>query len=210
VFSVVLTHSLSEVDMSIADPSLDLKSADTSVDLDMAVLAGYMAEFDTVDAVLEAARKCRDAGFSRWDVHTPFPIHGMDEAMAIKPTILPWMVLGMGLTGLTGGLIMQWWMNAVDYPFIISGKPYWSLPANIPVIFECTVLFSAFTSVFGMFLLNKLPCLYNPLLKSERFRRATDDRFFVVIDSTDPKFDEVGTPQFLQSLHPLSVEQVID
>lgn len=196
--------------MTVADPSVDLKSADVSLDLEVPVLAGYLAEFETVDAVVEAARKCRDAGFSKWDVHAPFPIHGMDEAMGIKPTILPWLVLMGGLSGLTGGLLMQWWMNAVDYQYIISGKPMWSLPANIPVIFECTVLCSAFTSVFGMFLLNKLPCMYNPLFKSERFRRATDDRFFVVIDSADPKFDEVGTPKFLQSLHPVAVEQVVD
>jgi hypothetical protein len=159
---------------------------------------------------MHAAQKCRDAGFTRWDVHTPFPVHGMDEAMGIRPTILPWLVLSGGLFGLFGGMLMQWWMNAFDYPFIISGKPFWSLPANVPVIFECTVLCSAFTSVFGMFLLNKLPCLYNPLFKSERFKRATDDRFFIAIDATDPKFDEVGTPKFLQGLHPLAVEPVVD
>lgn len=196
--------------MSIANPSVDLKSADASLDLDAPVLAGFLAEYETVDAVMEAARKCRDAGFSRWDVHTPFPVHGMDEAMGVKPTILPWMVLGGGLFGLTGGLAMQWWMNAIDYQYIISGKPYWSLPANIPVIFECIVLCSAFTAVFGMFMLNKLPCLYNPLFKSQRFKRATDDRFFIVIDASDPKFDEAGTPRFLQGTHPVAVEQVID
>lgn len=196
--------------MTVADPSVDLKSTDVSVDLEFPVLAGYLAEFETVDSVAEAARKCRDAGFTKWDVHTPFPVHGMDEAMAIKPTILPWMVLGGGLFGLSGGLVMQWYMNAVDYQYLISGKPMWSLPANIPVIFECTVLCAAFTAVFGMFMLNKLPCLYNPLFKSERFKRASDDRFFVVIDSADPKFDEVGTPRFLQSLKPVAIEQVID
>lgn len=196
--------------MTVADPSVDLKSTDVSVDLDVPVLVGYLAEFETVDSVAEAARKCRDAGFTKWDVHTPFPVHGMDEAMAIKPTILPWMVLGGGLFGLSGGLVMQWYMNAVDYQYLISGKPMWSLPANIPVIFECTVLCAAFTAVFGMFMLNKLPCLYNPLFKSERFKRASDDRFFVVIDSADPKFDEVGTPRFLQSLKPVAIEQVVD
>jgi hypothetical protein len=196
--------------MTVADPSIDLRSTDTSVDVEAPVLAGFLAEFETVNDVIDAARKCRDAGFTKWDVHTPFPVHGMDEAMGIKPTILPWLVLCGGLFGLTGGLVMQWWMNAVDYQYLISGKPMWSLPANVPVIFECTVLCSAFTAVFGMFMLNKLPCLYNPLFKSERFKRATDDRFFVVIDSADPKFDEVGTPRFLQSLKPVAVEQVVD
>ncbi|MFN4243256.1 MAG: DUF3341 domain-containing protein [Tepidisphaerales bacterium] len=196
--------------MTLANPSVDLKSTDVSVDTEPSYLVGFMAEFDNVDDLAEAARKCRDAGFTKWDVHTPFPVHGMDEAMGIRPTVLPWLVLAGGLFGLSGGVAMQWWMNAVDYQYLISGKPIWSLPANIPVVFECTVLCAAFTATIGMFLLNKLPCLYNPLLKSERFRRVTDDRFFIVIDAADPKFDEVGTPRFLQSLKPLAIEQVVD
>ena len=139
---------------------------------------------------MKAAHGVRNAGFTRWDVHSPFPIHGIDAAMGIKPTVLPWLVLGGGLSGLIGGLLLQWYVNAYDYQFMISGKPFWSLPANIPVIFECTVLLSALTAVFGMLALNQLPMHYNPLLKSERFRRVTNDRFFIVIDASDPKFDE--------------------
>lgn len=174
------------------------------------VLAGYLAEFENVDAILAAAIKVRDAGFKHWDVHSPFPIHGIDEAMGIKPTILPWLVLGGGLAGLLGGLVMQWWMNAVDYAFFISGKPLFSLPAFIPVVFECTIAGAAFTAVFGMLFLNRLPMLYNPLFKSERFRRATNDRFFIVIDSDDARFDEAGTREFLQSLNPTALERVED
>src|SRR5437667_3776666 len=133
------------------------------------VLAGHFAEFDNVDAVMSAAEKVRDAGYRRWDVHSPFPIHGIDDAMNIRPTILPWLVLGGGLFGLGGGLLMQWYMMAYDYKYMISGKPYFSLPAFIPVIFECTILAAALTAVFGMLLLNKLPLLYNPLFKSGRF-----------------------------------------
>jgi hypothetical protein len=173
-------------------------------------LAGYLAEFGDVDTVMRAAEVVRDAGFTRWDVHSPFPIHGMDEAMGIRPTILPWLVLGGGLAGLGGALLMEWWMNAFDYGYMVSGKPLFSLPAFIPIMFEGTVLIASLTAVFGMLLLNKLPMLYNPLFKSDRFRRVTNDRFFVVIDATDPKFDEVETEQLLRSLNPIAIEQVED
>ena len=184
-------------------------------------LAAVLAEFDNVDDVMRAARTVRDAGYTKWDVHTPFPMHGIDAAMGIKMTVLPWIVLAGGLTGLFGGLLLTWWTNASNiptpfmsnlqgYPFMISGKPVWSLPANIPVIFETTVLFSALTAVFGMLIMNKLPMHYNPLFKSDRFRRATDDRFFVVIDSRDPKFDEDQVTTLLQGLQPVSLEKVED
>src|SRR5262245_50901851 len=99
-------------------------------------LAGLLAQFEDVDSVMSAARHLRDAGYSRWDVHSPCPIHGMDEAMGIRPTILPWLVLVAGLMGLVGGLLLQWYTNAFDYPFYVSGKPLISLPAWIPVMFE--------------------------------------------------------------------------
>ena len=117
-------------------------------------LYGVMAEFDDVTTLCNAADKVRDAGYTKWDCHTPFPVHGLDDLMGIKFTKLPWVVLIMGLTGCSLAVLMQWWMNAVDYPYDISGKPQWSLPANIPVIFEMTVLFSAFTAFFGMWIAN--------------------------------------------------------
>jgi hypothetical protein len=175
-----------------------------------AKLVGLMAQFDTVDGVMAAAKRLRDAGFSRWDVHSPFPIHGIDAAMGIRPTILPWLVMGGGLTGLVGGLLLVWFTNAFDYPLYISGKPLFSLPANIPVIFEVTVLLAALTAVFGMIGLNGLPRLYNPLFKSGRFRRVTSDRFFIVIDATDPKFDAEGTRELLGLLGAQAVESVED
>jgi hypothetical protein len=173
-------------------------------------LVGLLAEYESVDAVLKAAGKVRKAGFTRWDVHSPFPIHGIDHVMGIRPTVLPWLVLGGGLSGLIGGLVLQWYCNAYDYPVIISGKPFWSLPANIPVIFECTVLLSALTAVFGMFSLNGLPKLYNPLFKSERFLRVTDDRFFIVIDASDRRFDEAETTRLLQDSGAVAIERIED
>ncbi len=161
-------------------------------------LAGVLAEFNNVDDVLQAAENVREAGYTRWDVHTPFPVHGMDHAMGIRPTILPWLVLGAGLTGMSLGLWLQWYSNAHDYPIFISGKPLISLPAWIPVTFELTILFSALTAVFGMLFLNGLPRLYNPLFHSTRFRRVTNDRMFVVIDAADPIFDREKTEEFLK------------
>jgi hypothetical protein len=173
-------------------------------------LVGFTAEFDNVDATMSAARKVRAAGYKVWDVHSPFPMHGIDAIIGIRPTILPWIVLCAGCTGTTCALLMQWWMNAFDYKLMISGKPFFSLPANVPIIFELTVLFSALTAVFGMLALNRLPSLYSPLFKSARFRRVTNDRFFILIDSADRQFDAVKTAEFLQTLNPLSVERVED
>jgi Protein of unknown function (DUF3341) len=186
------------------------ETAEASVDVEPVELVGVLAEYKDVDAIMTAAQGVRNAGFTRWDVHSPFPIHGIDAVMGIKPTILPWLVLGGGLSGLTGGLVLQWYCNAYDYAFMISGKPFWSLPANIPIIFECTVLLSALTAVFGMLALNQLPMHYNPLLKSDRFRRATSDRFFVVIDASDPKFEEAETTGLLQRLGAMAIERVED
>ena len=186
------------------------ESTQAELESDQEILAGYLAEFDNVDAVIAAAEKVRDSGFRLWDVHSPFPIHGIDDAMGIRPTILPWLVLGGGLAGLIAGLVLQVWTMGIDYPYLISGKPLISMPAFIPVIFETTIAGAAFTAVFGMLLLNKLPLHYNPLLKSDRFRRVTNDRFFIVIDATDPAFDEVKTREFLAALNPIAVESYED
>ncbi len=183
-------------------------------------LWGVLAEFADVDSVAAAAGKVREAGYEAWDVHSSFPIHGIDRVRGTSPTILPWIVLIGGLTGLAFGVILTWYTNAQSadtpiaawegYPFIISGKPIWSLPANIPVIFETTVLFSALACVFGMAILNRLPMLYHPLFQYERFTRATDDKFFIVIESRDEKFDLNETTQLLESLGAAAVEPVKD
>lgn len=184
--------------------SVDLPEVDTPR------LLALMAEFKDVDGVMLAARKVRNAGYTIWDVHSPFPIHGIDKAMGIQATILPWLVLGGGLVGLVSGLALTIWTMAIDYPYLISGKPLNSLPAFIPVVFELTILVAALTAVFGMLGLNKLPMLFNPLLCNERFRRVTDDRFFVLIDCNDPKFDEAATQALLESTDPVLVERVED
>jgi len=167
-----------------------------------------LAEFETTDALLEAAEAVRDAGFARWDAHTPFVVHGLDEAMGIRSSILPYIVAIGGFTGCLVGIGLQWWTNAVDYPFLISGKPLFSLPANIPIAFEMTILFAAITALVGMLALNGLPRHHHPLFSSENFRRVTDDRFFISIDASDPLFDREKTRELLEGLNPSSLEEV--
>ncbi len=177
---------------------------------DVGPLWGFVVEFETVDALLAAAERVRDAGFTKWDAHTPFPVHGLNDAMGIRHTRLPLVVLASGATGAGLALLMQWWMNAHDYKLIVSGKPYFSLPANIPIVFELTVLLSALAAFIGMLAFNNLPMFYHPILKSGRYRRVTTDRFLIVIESADPKFDETRTAQFLETLGGSAVERVED
>jgi len=169
---------------------------------------GYLVSFASVEQLLQAAARVRDAGYTRWDAHTPFVVHGLDKAMGIRPTILPYLVFGGGLTGAACGILLQWFTNAHDYPFLISGKPIFSLPANIPVAFETTVLFSAITALVGMLALNLLPQLSHPLHGSRSFKRATDDRFFISIEARDPIFDPAATRELLESLGGSAVEEV--
>jgi hypothetical protein len=159
-----------------------------------------MVEFEDVDSFVDAAERIRDAGYSLWDAHSPFPIHAVEPAMGLRRTILPFIVLGGGVTGASLGILMQWWMNAYDYPLNISGKPLWSIPANIPVIFELTILLSALSAVFGMLALNKLPELSHPVFSSTRFKRVTTDRFFITVEAQDPVFDHKRTQALLESL----------
>ena len=173
-----------------------------------APLWGILAEFTTVDVLLAAAEQVRDAGFQQWDAHAPFPVHGLNDAMGIKQTKLPLFVLGGGLTGGSLALLMQWWMNAINYKYLISGKPYFSVPANIPILFELTVLFSALGAFGGMLAFNALPQYHHPLFRSERFRRATQDRFFISIEASDPKFEPGRVRDFLECLGSIHVELV--
>lgn len=170
---------------------------------------GYLVEFDNVDDLIAGAETVRDAGYSSWDAHTPFVVHGLDAAMGIKPTVLPMIVFVGGAAGTSAGILMQWWMNAVDYPFEISGKPLFSLPAFIPVAFETTILFAAITTLLGMLALNKLPQHFHPLFTNKRFKRATDDRFFISIEAADPLFDREETRELLDGLEGgLGIEEV--
>lgn len=175
---------------------------------DGGVVHGVMAEFPTSAAVYHAAEQVRDAGFQKWDVFAPFPIHGIDEAIGMKRTKLPLIVAGGAITGITVALLMQFWMSAVDYPLMVQGKPYGAWEPFVPITFELGVLFSAFASLIGMLALNGLPRWNHPLLKSERFLRVSDDRFVIVIEAGDSKFQGSDTVSMLQGLGATNVELV--
>jgi hypothetical protein len=169
---------------------------------------GLLAEFPSADAILVAAAKVREARYTRWDCHTPFPVHGLDRAMALRASRVPWVSLVLGLAGAALAMLFQWWTSAVDYPLVISGKPLFSYPAFTPITFEVGVLGGVLGALFGMLGFNRLPQLYHPLFQSEHFERATDDAFFIAVESEDPKFDLERTRELLQGLGATHVEVV--
>jgi hypothetical protein len=169
---------------------------------------GIIAEFRTAASVLHAAEKVRDAGYRRWDVFTPFPVHGMDKAMGLKNSKVGWFSFIGGVIGYTTGMLMIWWMNAVDYRLVVGGKPMFSPYSAFPPSYELTILFGAFGSLGGMLFLNRLPRLYHPLLKNKRFALVTHDRFFVVIETDDPKFSETETRALLEKAGSRHIEMV--
>ena len=167
-----------------------------------------MAEFDTPADVLHAAERVRDEGFRNWDVFTPFPIHGMDGAMGLKNSIVGWFSFIGGCTGYTTGMLMIWFMNDVNYPIVIGGKPMFSPFAAFPPSYELTILFGSFGALLGMLFLNRLPRLHHPLLKNKRFALATHDRFYIVIEANDPRYSENETRKLLESLGSRHIELV--
>jgi hypothetical protein len=171
-------------------------------------LFGLLAEFATPAELYHACERVRDEGFTRWDAHTPFPVHGLEHAMGLRRSPLPWIVLATGLAGAAVGFGLQWWVHASAYPLVISGKPYFAWPAYIPITFEVSVLFAALGAVLGMLALNRLPMHYHPLFRSKVFERVTDDAFFISIESWDPRFDSSGTRTLLESLGARNVELV--
>lgn len=169
---------------------------------------GVLAEFHTPAEVYHAAEKVRDAGYAQWDVYSPFPIHGMEEAMGIKRTILPLVVGGAAITGVGFSLFMQWYITAFDYQMLVQGKNWNSWEPWVPVLFELGVLFSAFASLFGMLILNGLPRWHHPLMKKLRFLKSSDDKFILAIEAADPKFDQNRTWDMVKQLGAKHVEWV--
>ena len=163
---------------------------------------GLGAEFDTVAEIMVAAEKVRDLGFKRWDVHTPFPVHGMDKAMGLGKSWLSLPVLIGGATGTLTAALLTFIPSWGIYPVIVHGKPWdWkTLPAYIPIFFELTVLLAAFATVFSLMAMNQLPKWYHPVFNWERFKRASDDGFFLVVEARDPKFSETRTRELLESI----------
>ncbi len=167
-----------------------------------------LARFDGTRDLLKAAAAMRGEGYQKYDVHSPFPIHGMDDAMGLGRSPIGYIVGVMGSIGLVAALGLQWWTSAVDYPLVISGKPFFSYQAFVPVTFALTVLLSAFGAFFGMLAFNQLPQLYHTLFNSKLFEKVSDDGFFVSIDTRDKKYNEAETRKFLESIGGKQIEVV--
>ena len=177
---------------------------------DSAHAYGLIAEFDAPATIMHAAEKVRDAGYSRWDVFTPFAIHGMDKAMGLKNSKVGWFTFCGGVSGYTLGMLMIWYMNGHNYAITVGGKPMFSPMAAFPPSYELAILLGAFGSLFGMLFLNRLPRLHHPLLKHKRFSKVTHDKFFLVIECSDPKFSDTETRKLLETLGSRHIEVVED
>ncbi|MBW7896621.1 MAG: DUF3341 domain-containing protein [Opitutaceae bacterium] len=159
---------------------------------------GMIATFDTAAEIYHAAQLVRDAGYKHWDCITPCPVHGLDGAMGLRRSIVPRISLIGGIIGFCTGMTLIWWTGAVDYPLIVGGKPYFSPLFAFPVSYELTILFTAFATIIGMFVLNRLPQHYHPVLKYDDIGRGLDDKFFVVIEARDPRFNPDNTKALLE------------
>ena len=170
---------------------------------------GLMAEFVDPDDLVEAAGRAHAEGYRQMDAYTPFPVHGLAEALGVRHTVrLPVLVLIGGILGGAGGFALQYWISVIDYPLNIGGRPYNSWPAFIPVTFETTILLAAFAAVFGMLALNGLPQPYHPVFNVPRFELASRSHFFLCIEAADPKFDPEETLRFLERLSGREVADV--
>jgi hypothetical protein len=163
-------------------------------------LYGIMAEFDSATQLVDAARQVRDAGYSKTDAFTPFPLHEIDEALGIKRSILPYLCFAGGITGLLSGLGLTYFVHVIDYPIIVGGRPHFSLPAFIPPTYELTILFASFTAVFGMLFLNGLPRPYHPVFNVPRFALASREKFFLIVETADPNFEYEKTRELMNGL----------
>ena len=161
---------------------------------------GLVAAFDTTPDFYHACEQVRDAGFSQWDALTSFPVHGLDAAMGLRRSKVPRFSLIGGITGFCTGMSLIFWTGAIEYPLIVGGKPYFSPMFAFPISYELTILFTAFATIIGMFVLNKLPMHYHPVMKAPQFVRASDDRFYIVIEANDPKFNPAQTRSLLEQI----------
>ncbi|MDZ7289038.1 MAG: DUF3341 domain-containing protein [candidate division KSB1 bacterium] len=171
-------------------------------------LYGLMAEFETAEELVAAARRAHAEGYREMDAYSPFPIEGLAEAMHVPRNPLPRIVLLGGIIGCLVGFLMQYYAAVIDYPLNVGGRPFNSWPSFIPITFEVTILIAAFSAVLGMFALNGLPMPHHPVFNVPRFEQASQDRFFLCIETQDPKFDPTTTKHFLEELHPFGVYEV--
>jgi hypothetical protein len=169
---------------------------------------GLIATFDTPGAVYHAAEAVRDAGYRKWDCISPFPIHGIDKAMGLARSRVPRISLVGGITGFCTGMSMIWYMDAFDYALTVGGKPFFSPLFAFPVSYELTILFTAFATIGGMFVLNGLPMHYHPVLNYENIRLGTDDKFFIVVEKADPRYDAGNTRALLEKAGGRDIKEI--
>jgi hypothetical protein len=169
---------------------------------------GLIARFDTVPDLYHAAEQVRDAGYSKWDCITPFPVHGLDGAMGLARSPLPKLSFVGGITGFTAGMSLIFVTGGLIYPLIVGGKPYFSPQFAFPVSYELTILLTAFATIGGMFLLNRLPMHYHPVLKSAAAHKGLDDKFYIVIENADPRFDPARTKALLEKVGGADIEAI--
>lgn len=167
-----------------------------------------VAEFDSAEALLDAAGKAREHGYTELDAFSPFPVHGMSEATGFKCNLVPWIFLIGGAMGMIGGISLEAYVSVVDLPLNVGGKPLFSLPSFVPIMYECTILLSSLSGALGMLGLNGLPRPHHPIFSTPGFERASQDRFFLAIEAKDPNYDVVATEKFLKTLKPLNVSVV--
>ena len=171
---------------------------------------GILAEFDSPAAILHAAEKVRDAGYSRWDVFTPFPIHGMDRVMGLKNSLVGWVSLFMAAGAFFSVVGLIWFTNAFDYPLLVGGKPMFSVPMTFVPAYIMMILGGAVGALLGMFAFNELPRFHHPLFAGKRFALVARDKFFLLVGSTDPKFSETETRQLLEAIGGAHIEIIED
>ncbi|HEY3782774.1 MAG TPA: DUF3341 domain-containing protein [Fimbriimonadaceae bacterium] len=169
---------------------------------------GLVAEYESAEDLVRAANAVYDEGFRDIDAFAPFPVHGLPEALGFEDSRLPWMIFVGGCTGGLGGFALQWWVSAGAYAHNVGGRPLFSWPAFIPITFECTVLFSALTAVFGMFALNKLPMPHHPVFETPNFNRASQDAFFLAVESRDPLYDPEAVRTLLEKTSAVNISLV--
>lgn len=174
------------------------------------VVWGLLAEFENPATLTHGCEAIRDAGYRRWDAYSPFPVHGLNEAMGLKPSRVSFIVGCMAILGFSAAWGLQYWTTAVDYPLPVQGKPYAAWEPFVPVLFELSVLFSSIGAIGGMLVLNNLPRWHHPLFSKKDFLGVSDDKFFIAVESTDPQFNLEETREFLRRAGAINVETVED
>jgi hypothetical protein len=189
-------------------PNFDIDEIKDKLGIGADKVYGVIGEFTNPHDLVEAGRKIRGMGYTKIDAMTPFPVHGIDDAIGIPPSKLGWIVIFFSMAGSATALLLQWWVGAINYPLVIGGKPLFDFSFSIPVTFELTVLFTAFATFIGMWALNGLPQLYHPSMNYRSAHRASDDRFLLVIESDDPNFSPAKSSEDLRSVGADLVEVV--